>query len=214
MKRMKRFGSIKQGGPDWGVHMMPNKDEQLEKIAHWIREMPDLDPPEGFSSSVMEAVYAKKPPKPTAWRRFRNWATSPVNFTVTPLRLSQGFALVVAVVAAVTLWRTDRPVEHPDMAEQMSEVPVVFELSQPGAHSVSVIGTFNQWEAGGYEMKPAGNGEVWTLQLKLPEGRHEYAYLIDGEKLVPDPNALLFEDDGFGNRNAVLILGKARENLM
>ena len=194
--------------------MMLSKDEQLENIAHLVREMPDLSPPEGFSASVMAAVYAKKPPKPTPWRRFCNWARSPINIAVTPFRLSQGFALVIAVIAAVSLWRADRPVGDLETAEGMLEVPVVFKLSQPGARSVSVIGTFNQWEAGGYEMQPAGNGEVWTLRLKLPEGRHEYAYLIDGEKLVPDPNALLFEDDGFGNRNAVLILGNTRENLM
>lgn len=43
--------------------------------------------------------------------------------------------------------------------------------------------------------------------MELPMGRHEYAFLIDGERIVPDPGALLYHEDGFGNRNAVLILG-------
>ncbi len=47
----------------------------------------------------------------------------------------------------------------------------------------------------------------WVLKVRLPMGRHEYAFLVNGEKVVPDPEAVLYEEDGFGQRNAVLLLG-------
>ena len=47
---------------------------------------------------------------------------------------------------------------------------------------------------------------VWSLELSLPEGRYEYGFLVDGQRVIPDPRALIHQDDGFGNRNSVLIL--------
>jgi 1,4-alpha-glucan branching enzyme len=86
-------------------------------------------------------------------------------------------------------------------------IPVVFHLEISGARSIAVIGTFNRWRGEGYEMHWDGQTGRWVLAASLPAGRHEYAFLVDGRLIVPDPGASLYQEDGFGNRNAVLILG-------
>jgi hypothetical protein len=48
----------------------------------------------------------------------------------------------------------------------------------------------------------------WSLTVLLPEGRHEYMYLVNGEKMILDPEALIRQEDGFGNQNSVLVLGR------
>jgi hypothetical protein len=52
---------------------------------------------------------------------------------------------------------------------------------------------------------------VWSLTVRLPEGRYEYALLVDGQKVLPDPEASLYQDDGFGNENSVMILRMKNE---
>jgi len=51
----------------------------------------------------------------------------------------------------------------------------------------------------------AGATGVWTATLTLPAGQHQYAFVVDGARWVPDPGAPAI-DDGFGRRNSVLTL--------
>jgi len=43
------------------------------------------------------------------------------------------------------------------------------------------------------------------VTLSLPPGQHQYAFVVDGTRWVPDPTAPAI-DDGFGRRNSVLTL--------
>ena len=56
-------------------------------------------------------------------------------------------------------------------------------------------------------MKKDETKGAWTLVLQLPAGRYEYAFVLDGQTIIPDPLAEFYEDDGFGNQNGVLIVG-------
>lgn len=49
---------------------------------------------------------------------------------------------------------------------------------------------------------------LWSVTLPLSVGRHVYAYVVDGNWLT-DPSAPV-ADDGFGQRNSVKLVGKAR----
>ena len=55
-------------------------------------------------------------------------------------------------------------------------------------------------------MKWDESRKAWIVSLSLEKGRYEYAFLVDGEKIVPDPSALIDQDDGFGNKNSVLVI--------
>ena len=56
---------------------------------------------------------------------------------------------------------------------------------------------------------PAGGG--WSIRVPLGRGRYEYAFLVNGRTVVPDPKALLFQDDGFGNSNSIINIGNNHE---
>jgi 1,4-alpha-glucan branching enzyme len=54
-------------------------------------------------------------------------------------------------------------------------------------------------------MHDADGDGVWELRLKLNEsGEYQYQFLINGKRWVPDPNAPLQVEDGFGGTNSVL----------
>jgi 1,4-alpha-glucan branching enzyme len=76
-------------------------------------------------------------------------------------------------------------------------------LHAPGAKSVTVAGTFNQWDQNAAPLIPAGTDGVWTTTLALPVGQHQYAFVVDGRRWVADP-AAPGVDDGFGRRNSVV----------
>ncbi|OLB51907.1 MAG: hypothetical protein AUI08_01980 [Gemmatimonadetes bacterium 13_2_20CM_2_65_7] len=80
-----------------------------------------------------------------------------------------------------------------------------FVLVAPGAQHVSLAGTFNHWDPRATPLVRSGAGDLWTATLSLPPGQHQYAFVVDGTRWVPDPTAPAV-DDGFGRRNSVLTL--------
>ena len=77
-------------------------------------------------------------------------------------------------------------------------------MYQGPAKSVCVVGNFNQWSLQHDCMQGGQNG--WELTLYLPPGTYRYAFFVDGQRWVIDPNALWTETDGFGRENAVLLV--------
>lgn len=78
--------------------------------------------------------------------------------------------------------------------------------AENGVRSVSVAGTFNDWNKDVALMRPDPDGRTWRLVKSLPPGRHLYKFVIDGTRWVVDPRARRSEDDGMGNVNSVLVL--------
>lgn len=110
-------------------------------------------------------------------------------------------APALAAAAALVLWLGRSGTAAPSSP---GLVTVRFVLSAPDAHAVSVAGTFNQWNADATPLIRTDGG-VWTATITLPAGEHQYAFVVDGARWVPDPAAPAV-DDGFGRRNSVLTL--------
>ena len=108
-------------------------------------------------------------------------------------------ALAAAAVLVVLLARP-----NPTSTPATGLVTVRFVLSAPDARAVGIAGTFNQWDASATPLVRTSAG-VWTATMTLPAGQHQYAFVVDGERWVPDPAAPAV-DDGFGRRNSVLTL--------
>ena len=71
-------------------------------------------------------------------------------------------------------------------------------------HTVAIAGDFNGWDPQANTLQdPDGDG-IWTATLRLPPGRYEYMFVVNGEKWLPDPNAIHYVKDGFGSKNAIL----------
>jgi 1,4-alpha-glucan branching enzyme len=79
---------------------------------------------------------------------------------------------------------------------------ISLELVKPGAKTVFVAGSFNEWKPERTPLAPLGNGR-WGGDLAVKPGRHEYLFVVDGQ-WVPDPNAKDSVQNPFGGKNSVL----------
>ena len=187
--------------------------EGLLRIAAQVKQMPDLEPPPILLPSVMEAVRMKTRPW---WYRLYRWARSPRSITFTPLQVVPAAAVLVAVCLASVFYLSLKGGQgiyqaQVKMSSSQGEdlVPVSFSVRLPEARTVAVVGSFNDWRP--KECSVHAERGIWTVTLLMPSGRYEYAFIVDGKSIVPDPGANIFQDDGFGNQNAVLIVGNGNE---
>jgi 1,4-alpha-glucan branching enzyme len=74
---------------------------------------------------------------------------------------------------------------------------------------VEVVGSFTDWRPGAIPLQDDDRDGVWQTEVVLPAGEHEYMFVVDGERWVPDPLAGRYADDGFGRQNAVIIVRPA-----
>jgi len=80
---------------------------------------------------------------------------------------------------------------------------VQFEFSAaPGSH-VFVAGTFNDWNPAMNPMKDNPDSGHYKVSLKLPPGRHEYRFIVDGV-WSSDPNCPESVVNEFGAANSVI----------
>lgn len=72
--------------------------------------------------------------------------------------------------------------------------------------TVSVAGTFNNWNKDANPMQLDADGRTWTVSLKLGVGKHQYKFIKNGDQWITDPKAVKNEDDGGGNINSILFI--------
>ncbi len=80
-----------------------------------------------------------------------------------------------------------------------------FVYMDASAKSVSVAGTFNNWNKDADPMRLSSDGKSWTLTKQLSVGKYQYKFVINGQTWVPDPKGDN-KDDGYGNINSYLNL--------
>ena len=86
---------------------------------------------------------------------------------------------------------------------------VQFMLVAPSASRVALVGEFNGWDPAATPMSRAGGG-AWHVALPLTRGRHVYAFVVDGNSWVADPQAPLAPERWFGASNSVLLVNGER----
>jgi hypothetical protein len=106
----------------------------------------------------------------------------------------------------------------PDVAERPATIRetvhdtvhvVRFVFVDSSARSVSLVGEFNQWQKNAIALRATTRPGVWTVDVPLPDGRHEYAFIVrdaSGERWVADPIAETKLDD-FGTESSVISVG-------
>jgi len=148
--------------------------------------------PDDFVARVMAAL----PEKPrltwadrlkSFWPKRRFW----------PIPALAGALAMLIVMAGLSLFR---PLPNTAL------IPVVLDLYAPSANQVQLVGTFSNWMPGVFRLKGPDALGYWVIDIKLPPGRHEYSFLINGSRLVPDDDGELLRADGFGHENSVLLL--------
>ncbi len=141
--------------------------------------------PEGFTDKVLRR--AAELPLP---RRVRERPATGLRW------LSPALTALAAGLVLLTVLRLPRPTPP-----EPPRVPVELRLAGGKARSVAVVGDFNGWDAATM-MK--GDDGVWRISLSLPPGRYQYAFVVDQEKWVPDPQAATVVDSGYGGADSVL----------
>lgn len=66
---------------------------------------------------------------------------------------------------------------------------VTFRVWAPNAESVSVIGSFNNWDGKRNPMRREGRTGIWSTDVREARPGHEYMFLINGELERKDPRA-------------------------
>ena len=66
---------------------------------------------------------------------------------------------------------------------------------------ISTIGT-----RVGVPLKRTGKPGLWETELRLPPGVYSYNFIVDGELLIPDPNAPNQMPDGYGGTDSILLV--------
>lgn len=127
--------------------------------------------------------------------------------SVSGFRKPAGVYRYIAVAAAAAVLIIGVLVLRFAQPENGSLMEVHFTLAAPEASSVTLVGDFSDWEASRHELAdPDGDG-VWETRVRLKKGGvYEYNFIIDGEEWIPDPNALMQVDDGFGGESSLLSL--------
>lgn len=101
-----------------------------------------------------------------------------------------------------------RPMELPalnnaaQLLAKKMKPEVLFAVSAPEAKEVYVAGDFNNWQADKNSLMQRNNGR-WIKKIKLPCGRYNYRFVIDG-KWVEDPQSPAKEVNPFGELNSLI----------
>ena len=148
-----------------------------------------------------------------------------------PAWRSPGFGLLVAasIAGIIALVRAhgisyvpapvpgiDRPAERTAVAEptlarsvgaasENVAVRVQFVLVAPNAKSVAVVGDFNDWDPSATPLASARG--MWSNEVVVPAGRHDYAFVVDGARWIADPLAPQAPADELGGGYSVLVAG-------
>ena len=90
----------------------------------------------------------------------------------------------------------------PDSVERHVE----FVFVAPTARNVSLVGDFNGWDATATPMRRTDGRATWSVSVPLAAGRHVYAFVVDGNAWVADPQAPLSPEQWYGQRNSVVVV--------
>lgn len=175
-------------------------DPQVRRAAEALRRR--VAPGPGFDTRLMAAVRAE------AGRGPIDWLLRPRAFRAAPLAVMAG-ALALAVLAGGATWAVFRQRPAPVVAsgppaEAATAVQAVrFVVAAPGARTVTLVGSFNDWDPAATPLRAEASEGVWVVEVPLEPGRHEYAFVVDGERWLADPSAPTAGGD-FGPPNSVV----------
>jgi hypothetical protein len=174
-------------------------DQWERMVASFRTAAPHGDAPAWLEQRVMSEI-ATLPARGTV-RRALDWVVRPASVRLSPL----AGALAAAALVLLFMWqpREGGPVVDPSPTPM---VYVQFSLVAPTATSVSLAGDFSDWQPA-FSLEDADGDGVWTAQVPVEPGVYAYMFLVDETSWQTDPNAGRYQDDGFGNRNAVLAVG-------
>ena len=188
-------------------HPHPQSNDEFEEWLHErVRESVAIDAE--ALARLKGALRAEAPPRRFGWE------------TVFGRRIDMAplpaFALLMVLIAGAYLLgrrsvvRSAPPAVAPTAWTVSAEQAVRFVFTSSSAGRVTVVGDFNDWNPTATPLQPSDRDGVWWVDVPLPPGRHEYAFLVDGERWVADAHAPGIPEEDFGTTNSVVLVRAER----
>lgn len=95
------------------------------------------------------------------------------------------------------------PIHSPSIHETKNSYEFVFESAS--AKTVSVAGTFNNWNRDASPLVLSQDGRTWRGRFRMDPGTHQYKFVLNGSEWINDPKGKV-APDGFGNDNSFLFV--------
>jgi Glycogen recognition site of AMP-activated protein kinase len=156
-------------------------DPQLERAVHVLRRSEPVTRAWRDQLLAQVPAHASAPARPRSGLVF--WA---------PLAVAAGLCVAVGL-ARLKMTRDGAQVR--------------FSLSAPSARQVSLVGDFDGWNPAAHPMRRDPAGDQWIVDVRLPPGRHVFAFSVDGG-LRADPSAARAVEDDFGVPSSVIVVSQ------
>ncbi len=172
-------------------------DEVLRQVVSELRRPVQLDPSVDRCAlnQIRSEATLRMAPRPD--RRWAAWLA--------------GAAVAAGVLLAVAHPDRQRSTAPPATPVALQRVeassdarPVRLRLAAPASSRVAVVGDFNDWDPAATPLRPAGDGGIWIVELRLKPGRYHYTFLIDGRRWARDPSEPPVAESDFGAPVSVL----------
>ena len=179
----------------------PTCREEYLKLKQVVSALNSISPqpaPADFTQNIMAKISQKEIQIQSSWLEHLKRQLS---FPRLSFRLAGAAAAAALAVFFAFTFIFNTPVTSPICS---AEVQFSLRINDNKTHTVAIAGDFNNWDPQANILEDSEGDGIWTGTLKLEPGRYEYMFVMDGEKWFPDPNALRYVKDGFGNKNAIL----------
>ena len=173
-------------------------DAAIARIIDEARAFVEERPAPDLSGAVMRQITAARV-APVRFGTLRGllqllWAPRDIRFHWRP-----AYILIAAALLPLIVFRP----YGSGPANTAPQMFVQFHLDAPDATDVRLAGSFTNWEPR-YELHQVVPG-AWTITLPLSAGVHDYVFVVNGQRWIPDPYAARV-DDGFGGVNSRIAL--------
>jgi 1,4-alpha-glucan branching enzyme len=101
---------------------------------------------------------------------------------------------------------TDNSTLKPGIYKFNNSVTFIYQGDLTNITSVALTGDFNSWNAEGIPLNMVNSN--WVVTLTLEYGIYQYKYIINKNKMVPDPSADAYAPDGKGGKNSIIEVKK------
>lgn len=204
---------------DEEMRSMLRFEQKLQLGFRQERDAASFEVPEGFSNRVMSAIHRLDEKEEERIAMIERLSSIVKGFwRPRQIQLRPVYALCM-LLAIGALWVIPANTDFDDgpASEGVQSVQPVAESTgqqvwtrfvfiDKEAESVAVAGDFSNWEPIELSKKTLNGEQVWTGLIAMGKGEHRYMFVKDGTNWVTDPLATNYENDGFGNKNAVIYL--------